>query len=355
MIDADTIPHPFLFDIALSGLDVVLCPVPIYRADNPDGPVILNLVTQAGQRTLPIGANEYVEILEGGGGVMYISDYVLSKLKAPFRFGYDVDGVMERGEDHNFCLRAREAGFSVHAALGYPCGHAVEVNLKNVMEGMAATDASTRRLKIVVTGTGRSGTGFAAQWLTSVGLPCGHEAFYYFRGREGAETRLRTRPELVAESSWMAAPFLNEPQLRDALVIHQVRHPKKVIESCLRQPPGTTPAYLAFLEEFCKPVAEYEDDTNKAAARWVYWNRYIEQIAARRKYFFWKVEDGEEKLAFWLKQNGLEIDNSQPFGNRTYNHKVGEQKEAQLSDIAPELRVEMLEMCDRYGYVWDNE
>ena len=29
-------------------------------------------------------------------------------------------------------------------------------------------------IELIVTGTGRCGTGFAAQWLTSIGIPCGH-------------------------------------------------------------------------------------------------------------------------------------------------------------------------------------
>ena len=71
-----------------------------------------------------------------------------------------------------------------------------------------------RTLRVVVTGTGRSGTGFAARWLTSAGIPCGHEAFFSHRGYDKALVRLDLKyPELAAESSWMAAPYLDTPPL----------------------------------------------------------------------------------------------------------------------------------------------
>ena len=222
---------------------------------------------------------------------------------------------------------------------------------------MPATDAGTRRFKVVVTGTGRSATGFAAAWLTSAGMPCGHETFFNFAGWENAVNLMRRQPELMAESSWMAAPFLNEPQLAEALLIHQVRHPRKVAESCMRHPPGTTPPYLDFLEAHCPEVAKYEDDLNKAVARWVYWNQRIGDACQGRDSYFWRVEDGEAGLLAWLQDRGAvgNVVTDRLYADKQHNaHRHDEQAEARLEDIAVELQAPLLEMMERYGYdTWE--
>jgi len=358
MIDADTIPCNRLFDLAVVGLDLVLAPVPIYRPENPDGPAILNIVTLPEGEALQIQGGTYAEIQEGGSGVLFASARLLDALgPAPFRFQFDADGVVERGEDHEFCRKARVAGFSVYAALDLICGHAVEVNMKSIADAMPSLDAGPRRFAVVVTGTGRSGTGFAAQWLTSAGVPCGHEQFFTITGYDGALQRMRRYPEFVAESSWMAVPWLDRPQLAEAAVIHQVRHPKKVAESCMRHPPGTTPPYLEYLEAHCPEVARYDDDLNKAVARWVYWNRRIEDACQDREHFFWKVETGEDELLAWLQERGLvgEVDPAQLYQNKSHNpHRQDLHAEARLEDVAGELREPLLDMMRRYRYLWQD-
>ena len=356
MIDADTVPNVRLFDMTLSGLDVVQVPVPIYRPDNPEGPTILNIVPPTDKaEQLLINGVTYQEILEGGSGVLYASNDVLEAMgPGPFRFTFDQDGVMERGEDHEFFRKARELGFKGYSALDLICGHAVEVNLKTIADAMPSMDAASRRFKVVVTGTGRSGTGFAAQWLTSAGLPCGHEAFFTITGWDGAVTNMRRHPELVAESSWMAGSWLLANQFSKALVIHQVRHPRKVAESCMRHPPGTTPQYLAYLEHQCPEVAMFDDDLNKAIARWVYWNQMIED--SRPDAYFWRVEDGEGGLLEWLLENGAveNVDPDQLYSNREYNpHRHEVEATAEWDDIHESLRGPLAEMMERYGYEWD--
>ena len=357
MIDADTIPNVRLFDMTLSGLDVVQAPVPIYRPDNPEGPAILNIVTKTGSEKREIGGLAYEEILEGGSGVLYMSNDVLEAVgPSPFQFAFDADGIVVRGEDHEFFRRAREAGFQGWTALDLLCGHASEVNLKTIADSMPAVDAGTRRFKVVVTGTGRSGTGFAAQWLTSAGIPCGHERFFTFTAPEGAIKRMRRYPELQAESSWLAAPWLMSDQLKDALVIHQVRHPRKVAESCMRHPPGTTPEFLAYLEKHCPEVKFYDTDLDKAIARWVYWNQKIEEMAEGRPSYFWRVEDGTDGLLTWLLDQGA-VQNINPdalYANTGYNpHRPEVEAEARWDDIHEGLREPLAEMMERYGYEWE--
>ena len=216
-----------------------------------------------------------------------------------------------------------------------------------------------RRLRIIVTGTGRSGTGFASRWLTSVGIPAGHEAFFDWRGLEHAVRLLALRePHFVGECSWEAAPFLNSDPLRDALVVHQVRHPRRVIESCLRVPVGVMPRYERFLFEHLPVVRRYKTELDRTACRWVHWNRMIEEAIQGREYYFWRVEDGTDGLLRWLDGHGL-VDASQvkpamQFANTHYNHKHGPPVEARLEDICPELGFALRDQIDRYGYLrWE--
>lgn len=136
MIDQDVIPHHRLFEIALQGLDVVICPVPIWRPNDPgDCPVRANLNAALPDKVMALGADVYEEILQGGTGAIYIANWVLDHpaMKAPFRFTFDEDGVNYLGEDYSFCDRARAAGFTIHCANGVLCGHMHSVNLLTMM------------------------------------------------------------------------------------------------------------------------------------------------------------------------------------------------------------------------------
>jgi hypothetical protein len=212
-----------------------------------------------------------------------------------------------------------------------------------------------RSLEIVVTGTGRSGTGYAAKWLSSIGIWCGHEAFFDYNGLKGALRRLRLRHErLIGDSAWQAAPHLSSQPLKDALIIHQVRHPKRVAESCMRQPPGTTPQYLNYLERHLPRSREYETDLDKAICRWIYWNRKIEEHLSGRDFFFWRIEEGTDALYQFLVDRGM-VDATKytpimMFANKRYNHKIGKPQEARLEDIDPILLSNLVPQMQRYGY-----
>lgn len=136
MIDQDVIPHHRLFEIALQDKDIVICPVPIWRPSDPgDCPVRVNLNAASPDKVMALGAEAYDEVLQGGTGAIYISADVLDhpKMTAPFRFMLDDDGVNIRGEDYNFCDRARAIGFEVYCANAILCGHIHPVNLLTVM------------------------------------------------------------------------------------------------------------------------------------------------------------------------------------------------------------------------------
>lgn len=78
-------------------------------------------------------------------------------------------------------------------------------------------------MRLIVTGTGRSGTGYLAKMLTNAGLVCGHEQVF---GPDGEGPNALGFP---ADSSWMAVPYLSHWPLCPVVLVH--RHPLAVISS----------------------------------------------------------------------------------------------------------------------------
>lgn len=71
----------------------------------------------------------------------------------------------------------------------------------------------------LITGTGRSGTRYAATLMTELGYPCSHETWYNIYAECSGPPG--------GESSWLAVPRLPIPRP----TVQLVRHPHKVLES----------------------------------------------------------------------------------------------------------------------------
>jgi len=166
------------------------------------------------------------------------------------------------------------------------------------------------KLKYLITGTGRCATVFMARFLTSLGLPCGHESIFDFRGLDHAISRLEGhnpvdlsyssqnsfkdgvhKPEpkwidpatIVAESSYMAAPFLRDEAFNDCKFIHIVRNPIKVVNSFCNflhyfacdYPTNDYETFIfGQLPELRRSMSNYE----RAALYYVRWNEMIERL-----------------------------------------------------------------------------
>jgi len=214
---------------------------------------------------------------------------------------------------------------------------------------------TNRTLDVVVTGTGRCGTAFAARWLVSVGISAGHEMFFSHGGLPAALKALARRgPGVIADCAWEAAPYLTSAPLKNALLIHQVRHPKRVIESCMRLSVDHMPQYAAFAYRHLPGILQYTGDLDRTAYRWIHWNRMIEKQCADRPSFRWRIEDGQDGLLWWLDRHGKvihrKIHPAAMFCNTTLNHHRGEPVEALIKNIDPTLRYPLLEMAAQYGY-----
>lgn len=75
----------------------------------------------------------------------------------------------------------------------------------------------------LVTGCGRSGTGWAAALFTALGYPCGHEVQFSYD---------RTGPLTAPESSWLAVPHLDALPPRTP-VLRIMRDPYAVVQSLM--------------------------------------------------------------------------------------------------------------------------
>ncbi len=206
---------------------------------------------------------------------------------------------------------------------------------------------------LLITGTGRCGTGYLSQVLTSVGVKCSHEGMFQPDPPEVTVEKIRIRLEngwwgWEAESSWLAAPFLGRPELKDITVVHLVRDPKKVIDSQMRihafwdSDNKFRKWQLLWVPEITTLLSPFE----QAAHFYVRWNRMIEPFADIR----WRVEDGVLGL---LDRLGIDWHDTEVYSNTHYNSRTGwGPSDVDLDGLPKPIRGELREMGERYGYEW---
>jgi hypothetical protein len=226
-------------------------------------------------------------------------------------------------------------------------------------------------LKYLITGTGRCGTVFCARSLTELGIPCGHEAIFDWRGLELAIKKINgeIQPELShastreligeerwisdlnaleAESSYMVAPYLSSEVIRGIPVIHVVRDPVKVVNSFSNyidyfKYEKPTNLYEEFIYEQLPELRSDMHRFDRSALYVVKWNEMIEKS---KPDFFYRVEDSPEKLFDFLGVKGSlfhnkEINSFKKDINEPFSvHKIQNNR----------LRKEFIDMGRRYGY-----
>lgn len=129
-------------------------------------------------------------------------------------------------------------------------------------------------MKLLVTGTGRTGTVWLTHALRRAGVDARHEEAYSLT-RHGA-------PPWTCEVSWLAAPYT---PLINAHVVHLVRHPLACIRSRAawgtfdkqggpgidRRPKGR------FAMEKCPAIKAGKTALERAAIHWVEWNKLVRE------------------------------------------------------------------------------
>jgi hypothetical protein len=226
-------------------------------------------------------------------------------------------------------------------------------------------------LKYIVTGTGRCGTLFMANLLTSMGFPCTHEAIFTPEGMERARRVIeKSEPaisssisrgdnlsdyelDIVADSSYMAAPFLGE---FDTKVIHIVRNPQRVISSMMSESfMNFMNSYPTDMEEFPEHLTHEEfmyghveelwreiPQLDRCCMFYVRWNQMIEKSG--KVAIFHRIEDGSDKIKDFFGYKG------DCYNNTKCNSKPS--SEWSINDVrSRSIRKELLDMMGRYGYI----
>lgn len=182
-------------------------------------------------------------------------------------------------------------------------------------------------LKYLVVGTGRCGTVTAAKMLTKAGVPCGHESIFDYVGLDVAVARLRGNAKISlsycsthynkdhawkelppwidvsqgvqAESSYMAVPFLDDPLVAMAKLIHVVRNPLDVIPSFCDQlmyfneaAPREKCEYEKFIYKYAPQVWEGRTRYERATLYYILWTDKIKRQTTK----FYKIENQLEDL-----------------------------------------------------------
>jgi len=225
-----------------------------------------------------------------------------------------------------------------------------------------------RRMKwwLVVTGTGRCGTGYISQVLNSVGVKCSHEdIFAPYHTPEGPiipeglvtddeiRDRMRTRLNNAwwgwqAESSWMAVPYLDLPEMEKMTIVHLVRDPKKTIDSMIRTggfTEETGELFWQFQIKHLPELLETDDLLERAGLFYTRWNARIEPYATLR----WRVEDDVRLL---LDRLEIPYEGYELFSDTTYNSRGGFATDVDLETLPEPLCGELRDMTERYGYEW---
>jgi hypothetical protein len=205
--------------------------------------------------------------------------------------------------------------------------------------------------QIIITGTGHNGTRFVSKVLQSVGVGCTHEEVFHLRGWEFAREVLAKRkahPEWGwrAESSFLAAPFLDKPEMQAMTVVHLVRRPKDVIESYVRMSlyEPVHRLYVEWMAQFIPEIWDWSTPEQRAA----YWYVAVNEMIEPHADLFHRAEDDPRGL---LDALGIAWQGKRLYENTRCNTKrwYGP-ADANLDELPEPLRGRLSEMTERYGY-----
>jgi hypothetical protein len=212
--------------------------------------------------------------------------------------------------------------------------------------------------RFLVTGCGRSGTGYTAKLFGDLGLLCGHETV--FRPLTDQRAGFGWPVNLPGESSWLGAPFLKALP-KGTIVLHQVREPVAVIRSFLRIRFFDEPSvYLRFAETHVPELAA-GDRVERCMRYWLRWNELAERGAELMgpRYFRYRLEDIDAALVGRvLALVGYpcapeRVERAVAERPRDYNSRGDKEEDPDVTwETLPrgELRDRLAELASRYGY-----
>lgn len=235
------------------------------------------------------------------------------------------------------------------------------------------------KLEFLITGTGRCGTVFVTRLLSSLGVPCGHESVFDCGGIDRAIERLMGdkpimtsncsrdntsdkdewfNPEIVADSSYMAAPFLGHRILNGTRIVHLVRNPVQVVNSFCNYlivggdqdrhyfaKPQPGDHFESFIYEHVPELRR--DDLSQFDRGCLYWVRWNELIEKHGSFFFHRIEDDVSKLLAFFNLKASPVMFSNPKIN-SYERPCEPFTPDAIIDKS--VKAEFLATAHRYGY-----
>jgi len=225
-------------------------------------------------------------------------------------------------------------------------------------------------LKYIITGTGRCGTMFMSKFLTSAKIHCEHEFIFTNLGIDIARENLKNYPDIVAEASYMAAPYLSTDILKDCKIIHLVREPIQVINSFVvgycyffshrlncdqiegewtyEYPPGADPEFK-FMNFIYSHVPELKrldlSAVDRAALYYINWNKMIEKQCKGRDFLLFPIENDISILCKYLN-----IKKTNLYNDKNTNKSEYKRKYSIHSLSSKEIQKDLIEIGRKYGY-----
>ena len=191
-------------------------------------------------------------------------------------------------------------------------------------------------LQYLITGCARSGTGFMSHLFNENHIKCGHEAYYNIYDNQQLQH--------VAESSWLATPFISD--LQNVNIIRIARNPLKIIKSFLdldffNKKHITSPYYNYMIKYINLDILNNEPMLN-CALYYLEWNKLFDSYTLNN-YDVILLED-------LIKQDTVIINGCKfQVPNKVVNNK----KQHKVQNIPIENIVNRLKKLDMYDKVME--
>ncbi len=153
----------------------------------------------------------------------------------------------------------------------------------------------TQEIEILIVGTGRCGTGFMSEALSSSGITCGHEGVFMHWDPRVVQSFLSNNTKR-AEAAWPAAAFIGTDFIGPRTkIVHLTRAPMKVIKSFYdlnffsAERRFTIPLnQLVYMHTAIHPMTQ--DRLFSAVQHYYEWNSFIQSRLEMSKYPYMRVK-----------------------------------------------------------------
>jgi hypothetical protein len=215
--------------------------------------------------------------------------------------------------------------------------------------GHAANILLAARPRFVILAMPRSGTAYAARYLTAIGVRCSHEGYFTPEGPRLFNRNRRFGAK--GDVSWMGVPFAGRMKLPR---LHQVRDPIAVIGSLYRLgffEPSLRNRSRRYTEFAARHFAVGSRPLDNCIRWYLEWNRRCEEICDLR----YRVEDMTSTIQDIVTLTGERALRTPPHLSKDVNRRtalVTDVPDSQLRDaiLAHDRAGELRTMAARYGY-----